>query len=287
MIIYRASQQFPILVCAFGIILTSSVQAAPSDTFESTGAMAAPDIGNPDGFPGTPGNGWATSWELATQDTRSEIDANVIDTEPFEPGSGGYLQLAYTRHGGNAGSRAGIVRQISNFAADGGIDQLAPYEIKFQFRIDEASGEFNQLTDQIVFAESLEMNEGNPSSKDRWVFLYRGGSGKPGEIGGIWTAFFHGFVNDGPLVFGPKNFSIQPGTVCEATVSVDPVEGTWDVEISYQGEVFRASDANTGLPLKLMNKAEPVEPTILSFRTSRNGNGSTLLWSIDNVQLTQ
>jgi len=261
-------------------------EASPRATFSGQGSADAPNMSDPDGFPGTLGDGWDGSWERLIQfKSTVEADEAVMDTNPFDSQSGDYLRLNYRRIEGETGSRAGVVRAISNDTSSGGIDSTKPYTVKFQFRLDDVSPPFSEITDQITFAESVEVNSGGPSEVDRWIMIYRGGSTRRKDDGGVWTAFQGGGTNGEPVDFGPQNSAIEPGIVCNVAVMVDPVEGVWDAEISYDGTFFKASEGNGGAPLNLRNTEPPVDPTQLSFRASRNGDGKSLAWSIDNIEI--
>lgn len=264
-------------------LFSTQTMASPQATFSGEGSAEKPSMDKVDDFPGIDGDGWLDSWQMISQKPDAvSVEAAIVKEKPLSADSGNRLQISYERLGGKNGNRAGVVRQFSNEFGSGGIDPLKPYQVKFQFRLDQVSGNFSDQGDQVTFAGSTKLSRKGLSEDEEWVVIY---SGRRARLeGGDWMAIQRNEKGETkPFHFGPDGQSLDLDAVYEVTISIDPSAGIWDAEVSRDGVTFRASEANDGLPLQLLKPADAEGARFLSFRTSRDGEGKTMTWSIDNV----
>lgn len=256
-------------------------EATSTLTFAGGGSSEDPNPSEVDAFPGLAGQGWADGWKLESQSTdETKVEAAVKSDSPFAGGGDQYLQIKYTRLGdGTTGARAGVMRSFDGLPGAGGLDVTTPYKVRFLFRVDDFSEPLDSPQDHFNFSGETSERLRGIGANSMWALSLSGG-------GGGWRAWNGDGAGDAtPINFGPDNLGIEPGTIFGVEVHVDSVTNRYDVHLHYAGTVYRASDNNEGEWLGVRDNYDLPNATTLSFRSTRSGEGRSVTWALDYIQV--
>lgn len=264
-----------LLPAAAGFLLAGSftIQAAIIANFsDGEGTILA------DQFKGKAGEGWTAGWN-SRNGSNGTTTFVVENTHPLVSGGGNYLKIGYKRTGAGDSNRAGAARPFATSGALG-VDTTKAYTISFDFRIDTLTG-WSDSSDQIAFSSESTTSIAAFSGSAPWALWLR--ADKPG-----WQVRNGNGTGGGSyLDFGEIGLdTITIGAIYSITIEMDPLAQKYDLTISVDDKVYRASTLNNGQWLGFGGTgAQATASNVLQFRSTMGGVGDEVIWSMDNIRV--
>ena len=257
--------KFVILAAAFAFSVFELHAAVITANFSDGNGTSLPDQ-----YVGTAGNGWVNAWQSQTSGT-GIANSGTVTTGLF--GASNYLRDTVTRDpSGAAGRNAGVTRSFTLTPGSGGIDTSASYTISFDWRLDSSASSNWTLDDNhyfYFFGSDVQTSSTSSSAADSFRFWTRNTQfratnnlGSDAAISGITLAY-------------DKTYSI--------TLTLAP--SSWDVSIfdgTNTGTVSTRnySSVNSGV-------ANWLNFTATGATVPAHAAGETLVWGLDNLQISQ
>ena len=256
----RTTTILTLTLLAIMTVTTAAIANPISLNFD--GGMSSTAV---DAYPGVAGSGWDSEWQYYDAGGTATITVNT--TDPLSTGSGAYLDVIST------GNYHTISRNYGNTDT---FDPLSDHTISWQFRLND-DFVFDDIGDRIHFFGDSSRDESTDSS-DTWCI------GVAPEYMGFSNFYFYNPTVDNTFI--PENvvntgMALEVGTTYSFSVSVHPLQGTYDATIS-NGQF---SYSRTGLGYR--NGSTMSDASWLNFGgTNNGGSAATLSYSIDSVEIT-
>jgi len=241
-----------------------------------------------DGYPGTPGGGWADAWTPVT--TRCSFATTTVafgesGFDELGTGTGTYLDVAMTPTSSGKTGAGSVGRRYYD-----GIDLTKPHVIEFKYRIDEdltgAGSTFTSSDDRYQLFDTAS-DRTTANSTCSWIVGVYGSASAgwiyPEQVG-HWL-FYNG--DNGATTDFNKDYQVdtqivvQAGVTYQFRITIDPVAKTYDAWLS---DGVNAPFSQTGL--RWRTGADTVAGR-LQFGSIGNQLDDTRAWSIDSVRITQ
>jgi len=222
-----------------------------------------------DQFVGTAGNGWVNAWQSQTNGT-AIANSGTVTTGLFGPSN--YLRDTVTRDpSGAAGRSAGVTRSFSLDSGAGGINTSANYTISFDWRMNSsASSNWTLDTNHYFYFFGSDVQTSSISSTVADSFR-------------VWTrgTAFRATNNAGGDA-AISGITLAYDTTYSITLTLTPT--AWDVSI-FDG-------TNTGaVSSRNYSSVDSGIADWLNFTAyggaAANAAGETLVWGLDNLQISQ
>ena len=239
-----------------------------------------------DGFRGGFGGGWNDEWKLRGNGNGSMTGiappTQIVDSGDADfvgevsPGSGAYLDYRMSPINDGVG-QASAARLYD--IAYGEFDSSAEHTIEFEVRIDEdlSAGQFSEYEDRYAFFGAPSLYDGTKTGCS-WMIMAFGADDGSGNLAAMNWVLFDGLKDGGAFDltrFVDSGMTVQSDVTYKFEVTVDPVNGEYDVVISDGTDTFSASD--------LGFRTDEFENRYLTF----NGRGNTAdemrHMAIDNI----
>ncbi|HSI86465.1 MAG: hypothetical protein ACAI35_17395, partial [Candidatus Methylacidiphilales bacterium] len=198
---------WPFLLSA--IVSTAGLLAAPATPVQTSfdGGESTTEV---DGFPGKPGEGWASPWMLTPAGTPAKV--TVTSASPLGDKTGPYLNVEFKAH--TAGQTAmAVSREVDINVAD----VSKPYKISFSYRPDVAMEGPNDMW--FMAGSSV---GGSPGTGPRCTWMIRGSKT-------VW--YLGNGDRKGGATWERSEMTCVPGKVYHFVVLVDPGTESWKVEV--------------------------------------------------------
>jgi hypothetical protein len=199
---------------------------------------------DPDGFPGSAGNGWGSQW----WDGDDPVTATITNDDPLSAGGGNYLHNASCSNDHKALT---VARRYYEGTEGGVIDLTKPHTVEFKIRIDEDIWDENSTfwddtNDRYQIFDYNQWRDGGTTLSASWAITCIGAEwsalGVTSDMVGNWV-FYDGIANGtwgGSMV--DSEIAVTPGAVYEFTVTVDPDNQEWDVSVTDGTNSFSQTD---------------------------------------------
>lgn len=181
-----------------------------------------------DGYPGTPGNGWANDWQEPTSGGTYTAGPTVALAAPLSPAGGNYLTATYDVSAANG--QATVSRQYTN---SGGVALDQAHTVQFQFRVEDLTN-FTDNEDRLFLFDRTGPRFGTDSACS-WIITAAGDT----RTGSNWNAlewtFFDGDKSGGGYYgdnFVNTGVPLAAGVTYDVTVDVRPADKEWDATIT-------------------------------------------------------
>ena len=248
-------------VTALGLLLwASNAQASISAGFDDGAGNTLVDQ-----YPGVAGDGWSTAWEAT-----SNASASVNNASPLN-GGGNYLTATT-----DTASARGVKRAYTNF---GDVDLSQVHVIKFDWRFDGNIANFASDSDRLYIADG---SAGGLGESGATAFHIRAhGDDRGTANGGEWAVYNgdqdqEGDIDDNKWV--NTGMAFQAGVVYTFTVTLDPANRTYDVDID------NGTTDVTVNAIGFKTSATTVAGT-LNFMSRKSTGVDDLSYSIDSISI--
>ena len=207
----------------------------------------------PDGFRGGFGGGWNADWKLQgngngsmtgiTPPTQVVAQGDAEFLAEVSPGSGAYFDYRMSpKNDGVGQASAGRLYDIGY----GEFDASVEHTIEFEIRIDEdlSSGQFSNWEDRYAFFGAPTIYDGTKSGCS-WMIMGFGADDGSGNVSPLSWSLYDGLKDGGSFdtsLFVDSGIAMESGVTYQFEVTVDPVNGEYDVTISNGTDTFTATD---------------------------------------------